>query len=334
MFARSRAMFVQVLMLSLAASYSFGQQSATPRPPQAGAEATLRPTYVLGPNDQILIRATGVEDLGTTPYRVDDNGEITLPLIGKVRASGLSVEQLEADLTRRLAEFVVNPQVNITIVQFRSEPVFIIGAFARPGIHPLQGRRTLLDTLIGLGGLQPNASRRIRVSRRLDQGKIPLATARENPGDGVSTVEIHLGKLMETINPEEDILLQPYDVIAAQKAEMIYVTGEVARPGTFEVGDGESTSVIRVLTLAGGLTPSANSKEVKILRPVMGTRRRAEIRVNLQSVFNGRENDFPLLPDDVLLVSKSKSRLAAVSRTTLLVAPAAATAVLVSLLRR
>lgn len=313
------------------------QQAQPPPAAQAAQqptpEALLRPTYMLGANDQIFIRATGIEDFGTTPYRIEETGEIALPLVGRLKAAGLTVEQLEQELTKRLKEFVVNPQVSITIVQFRSEPVFVVGAFQKPGIHPLQGRRTLLETLIALGGLQPTASRRIKVTRRLEQGKIPLPNAVENQADGVSTVEINLNKLMETVNPAEDMLLQPYDVISAQKTDVVYVSGEVARPGTFEVIDGESASVIQLVTLAGGLKDGANAKETKVLRPVLGTRKRGEIPVNLQAVLAGRENDFPLLPNDVLLVPKTKSLGGAFVRTLAVTLPALATALVVAFVR-
>lgn len=325
-----------------AAALSLAQQpapgaaaGATPPPTQSAAAAadSLRPSYVLGPNDQIIVRVARVEDFDATPIRVDENGQISLPLVGKIPASGLSVEQLEQDIARRLTQFVVNPQVSIAIAQFRTEPVFLVGAFQRPGIHALSGRRTLLDTLATVGGLQPQASRKVKLTRRLAQGKIPLPGAVERQVDQISTVEINLNRLMETVNPEEDIVLQPFDVITASRQAQVYVNGEVMRPGPFDLMEGEPATVIRIITLAGGLTPTAESKSIRLLRPVLGTQRRAEIKLNLNDILAGRINDFPVLPDDVVYVPKSRSIGAATGRLMTTMAPALGTALLITLLR-
>src|SRR6516225_9006897 len=84
----------------------------------------VRANYVLGPNDQILIRAVQADEIGQKPYRIDAEGNIDLPLIGTVKAGGLSVDQLEKELAKRLGTYVRNPQVSVTVVQYRSEPVF------------------------------------------------------------------------------------------------------------------------------------------------------------------------------------------------------------------
>ena len=304
-----------------------------PPPSQQNAAEALRPTYVLGPNDQVTIRVPGMEELGTTPYRIDDAGDITLPLLGKVKASNLTVEQLEREIAKRLEQYLVNPQVSLSVVQFRSEPIFVVGAFSKPGIQALSGRRTLLDTLISLGGLQPGASRKIRVTRRLDQGKIPLPSAIDNPEDGTSTVEIHLNKLMETVNPAEDIVLEPFDVITATKLEQVFVTGQVNRPGTFDAIEGESISLIQLVSISGGFSPEADPKGIRVLRPITGSQRRAEILVNYEDAVAGRVTDFPILPNDVLYVPKRRSIKPMLTRVSMAAVPAVLTSMLF-LLRR
>ena len=131
------------------------------QPPRELPADSIRPNYVLGPNDQFLVRAPQADEINDKPFRIDSNGFINLPLVGRVRAGGLSVEELQAELTKRLSEFIRQPQVIITMTQFRSEPVFFVGVFRAPGIYPLQGRRTLVEMLSSIGGLQPNASRRM-----------------------------------------------------------------------------------------------------------------------------------------------------------------------------
>ena len=275
--------------------------------PQAQSDP-IRPNYVLGANDQILIRAPEVEEINERPFRIDAEGQINLPLVGRVRAAGLTVRQLEETLIERLKQFVRQPQVIVTVTQFRAEPVFFVGAFRAPGIYPLQGRRTLVEMLASIGGLQPNASRRIKVTRRSESGPIPLPNAVTDPEKKVSTVEISMGSLRENVNPAEDILLQPFDVISVERAELLYINGEVGRVGGIEFGERDSISLTQALTMAGGFTRDSNRSKIRILRPVTNTARRAEIEIDATRVFEGKENDFPLMPNDVIFVPRSRSR--------------------------
>jgi polysaccharide biosynthesis/export protein len=284
------------------------QNPQAPTVPRDLPQDSIRPNYVLGPNDQVLVRAPNVDEINEKPFRIDAEGNINLPLLGHIRAGGMTVQELEADLTRRLREYVREPQVIITVVQFRSEPVFFVGAFKSPGIYPLQGRRTLVEMLTALGGLQPNASRHIKITRRAEYGAIPLPNAIEDPEKKVSTVEISMGSLRENVNPAEDILLQPYDVISVERAEMVYINGEVGKIGGIELGERDSITVAQALTQSGGFSRDANRTKVRVLRPVENTNRRAEIDINLKRVLEGKDNDFPLLPNDLLYVSRSYTR--------------------------
>ena len=287
-------------ILLLAASAGAQQQNP------AAQTDVIRPSYVLGAGDQIVIRANEVEDISDKPFRLDADGFITLPLLGRIHAGGMSVQQLEADLVGRLKAYVKTPQVIITVVQFRSEPVFFVGAFKSPGIYPLLGRRTLVEMLASIGGLQPNASRRIKVTRRSEFGKIPLPNAIEDTAGKVSYLEISMGSLRENVNPAEDIVLQPFDVISVERAEMVYVNGELGKVGGFELGERDFISIAQVLSLAGGLTKNADAKRARILRPVLNTSKRAEITIDLTRVLKGEANDYPLLPNDVLYVPRSR----------------------------
>jgi len=280
---------------------------AAPGQAEPGTMEQVRSNYVLGPNDQILIRAFGAEEMGERPYRIDSEGNVDLPLVGTVKAGGLSVDQLEAELGKRLATYVRNPQVSVTVVQYRSEPVFFVGAFAHPGIFPLQGRRTLVDMLASVGGLLSNASHRITITRSLEYGPIPLPNAVVNKANNTSSAEISMGSLRDNLNPAEDILLQPYDQIQVARSELVYVGGEVAHSTGVELGERDYLSVIQLLSLAGGLTRDADAEKAWILRPVMNTSRRAEIPINIKLVLAGKRSDFLLAQNDMLYVPRKRS---------------------------
>jgi polysaccharide export outer membrane protein len=277
------------------------------QPPRDLPPDSIRPNYVLGPNDQILVRAPEADEINEKPFRIDSEGFVNLPVVGRIRAAGLTLQELEAELVKRLREFIRNPQVIIAVTQFHSEPVFFVGAFKSPGIYALQGRRTLLDMLSSIGGLQPNASRRIKVMRHSEYGPIPLPNVVDDVDKKTSTVEIGLSSLRDNVNPAEDILLQPFDVISVERAELVYVTGDVTKIGTIELGERDSISVIQALTMVGGFTPDASRSKVKILRPIANTTRRAEIEIDVKRIFDGKDNDFPLLANDVLYVPHSSA---------------------------
>jgi polysaccharide export outer membrane protein len=283
-------------------------QQLPPTQPQPQQVQSIRPDYVLGPNDQFIIRAPQADEINERPFRIDSDGFITLPLVGKVRAAGLTVQALEADLVARLKEFIREPQVMISMVQFRSETVFFLGAFRFPGIYPMLGRRTLIEMLSSVGGLQPNAGRRIRVTRRAEYGQIPLPNAVQSPDGKTSTVEISIESLTRNVNPDEDIVLKSYDLVNAERAERVYVSGEVTKAAAIELAERESISVAQALTEAGGFTQFASRDHVRVLRPIMGTTMRAEIDINMKRIFEGKDIDFPLLPNDLLYVPRASKR--------------------------
>jgi polysaccharide export outer membrane protein len=298
-------MFVFGTVVALAQQQPAPAQAPNAVPPPA---TSILPTYILGPNDQILIRVPQSDEINERPFRIDTEGFITVPIVGRVRAAGFTVQALEADLTARLKEFIREPQVIVSVTQFRSEPVFILGAFRNPGIYPLQGRRTLIEMLSAVGGLQPNASRRIRIARRIEYGPIPLPSAVLSPDGKTSTVDISIESLTQNVNPDEDIALLAYDVVTADRAERVYVSGEVAKTSAIELAERDSISVTQALTEAGGFTQYAIRDRVRVLRPVLGTTLRAEINIDLKRVFEGKDVDFPLLPNDVLFVPRDTKR--------------------------
>ncbi len=314
------------LALLLLAGPAVAQQQPVPTPagpvPTAN-QAQFRPNYVLGPGDQIIIRAADAEEMSDKPFRIDSDGFVTLPLVGKVRVGGLNLDQLEAELVARLKVYIRNPQVTVSVAQYRAEPVFFVGAFKSPGIYPLQGRHTLVEMLAAEGGLQPTAGRRIKLTRRQEMGPIPLPNAAVDPVAKTTSVEISLGSLEESVNPAEDIVLQPFDVISVERAEVVYVSGDVMRGGAIELGERDFLTVLQVLSLSGGIGPEGSQK-VRVLRPIINSGRRAEIDVDVKKILNGQANDFPLLSNDMLFVPHAGGRVMAERAATMSAALASA----------
>jgi polysaccharide export outer membrane protein len=324
------AMRKVIFLLGLSISLTAQQPPATPAAgaaaPAAQAPTTpgqLRPNYVLGPGDQIMIRAFEMDELSERPYLIDGDGNINLPQLGRIAVSGLTVERVEALLIERMRTFVQRPQATVTIVQFRSEPVFFVGAFKAPGIYPLQGRRTLVEVLSSIGGLQPNASRRIKITRRKEIGELPLDNRVDSVDGKTTSAEISMGSLRENVNPAEDIVLMPFDVISVERAEMVYVNGAIGRVGGFELGEKESISVIQAISLAGGLARDAAPSKARVLRPVLNSSRRSEVPIDITRILAGKDSDFPLLPNDLLYIPVASSWKKTAGRTAIVAMPAA-----------
>jgi polysaccharide biosynthesis/export protein len=307
--SQTKWLLIPVLLLSWPAALS-AQQAADQSVPQQPNNAPViqHPSaYVLGADDQITIQALEAEEISNKPVRIDADGYITLPLLGRLRASGLTAGQLEAEMTARLKAYIQEPQVSVNITEFRSQPVSVIGQVKNPGVLQLQGRKTLVEVLSLAGGLQPDAGHSVKITRRPEWGPIPLSTAVKDPGGNFSIAEVNLKGIMEAKNPEENILIQPNDVISVPRAEMIYVIGEVRKPGGFILSDRKTVSVLQALSLAEGLELTAGSKNAKIIRG-SSTSSRTEIPLNLKDVLAGKTTDIAMYPDDILFVPNSSAR--------------------------
>jgi polysaccharide export outer membrane protein len=259
--------------------------------------------YPLGPGDRIAIRALDVEEFNGQPVLIDRDGEINLPLAGRVRAAGRTVEELESEIASRLKKFLHEPQVTVTITEFQSRPVSVFGAVDRPGVHQLEGPKTLWEVISLAGGLKHEVGDTIKITRRLDQGAIPLPNARTDETGQYSIAEVEVKSVMEMTSPEQNILIMPHDVISVSRANIVYVVGHVNRPGGF-VTNGK-LSVLQALSLAGGFQAHANAKEARILRLKDDSQNRTQIAVNLKKVLTGGAEDLALRPDDILVIPHS-----------------------------
>jgi polysaccharide export outer membrane protein len=284
-------------------------------------------SYILGTGDRITIRVTNTDQIGEQPFRIERDGTIEVPLLGVIKAAGHTVEQLEGILCEELRKYVRDPQVIVTVTQFRTQAVTLSGDFRSAGIYDLVGRHTLTEMLAAAGGLGANASRTLRISRQKEQGPIGLPSERLEANGTTYVANIDISVVLGQRNPADDFVLKAFDVIQAVLEDPIYVSGAVARIGPVELGDHKTLGLYQVINLAGGLTNDA-SKRIKIYRPLPDSVEKQEIDVNLDAVLKGLKPDFPLKPRDVVIVSHSPSRAFAAKATG--VAVGVATGVLVA----
>ena len=268
------------------------------------------PGYILGPDDQILIRALETGDMFEKPVLIGTNGNITLPLIGRIQAGGMTVEQLEAELNHRLKEFLHDPQASVTVVEFQSQPVSVFGAVTTPGVIQLRGRKTLYEVLSMAGGPRETAGSSLTVTRRGEYGQVPLPGAATDPDGKFSSAEVSVREIVEGKNAAANIEIKPHDVISVSQANasMVYVVGDVQRAGAFTLGAQRTISVLSALSMAGGLGRTAKGDKARILREVSGQPERQQIAVDINRMLAGKAEDIGMRSEDVLVVPTSSRK--------------------------
>lgn len=272
--------------------------------------------YVLGPGDLISLHVQDLEDVSEKPVRIDPSGSIDLPLIGRITAGGLSVEELRESLTKKLVKFIEAPQVAINVVEYHSQPISVLGAVNSPGVQQLQSPKRLLDVISVAGGLKPEAGSRLTITRQIRWGVLPLPHAHTDESGQFSIAEVPLDTLTKSVRPTDNIFLLPNDTVAVPKAEIIYVLGQVKRSGGFPLDTRDSISIIKALALAQGFERDAAPRKARIVRASeLASNNAKEIPVNIQQILDGKAPDVQLSADDVLYVpsnaAKSATRRAA-----------------------
>ena len=265
-------------------------------------------TYTLGPGDQIIVRVLDLEEIDNKPVPIDLRGSINLPVAGRIQASGLTTERLEAAIAERLKKVLVRPDVSVYLAEMRSQPVSLLGQVQTPGVHQLQGQKNLFEVLSLAGGLRQEAGPVINITRRLEWGPIPLPSASNDSTGRFSVASVDVKSVMNASNPAENILIKPNDVISVPKADTIYVIGAVKKPGAYVLGEHHTLSALQVLALAEGTDRTAATQDAKIMRVLPDSNDRAEIPVDLRNILSGKTPDIPLSADDILFVPTSKAK--------------------------
>lgn len=265
-------------------------------------------TYMLGPDDQITLYVSDAEEISGKPMRIDMRGDINLPMAGRIHAAGLTAEQLEVAIQSRLRRFFKDPDVVVSITEFRSQPISVLGAVNAPGVHQLQGRKTLFEVLSLAGGLRQDAGNKVKITRNLQWGRIPLPDAKDDDTGKFSVAAVSVKSIMNATDPTENIGIKPEDVISVPKADLVYVVGSVHKPGGYVLGENETLSALQVLSLAEGLDRTAAPTKAKIMRASPGTSKRSEVAVDLKKLMAGKGTDLSLKADDILFVPDSTAK--------------------------
>lgn len=249
--------------------------------------------YRIGPRDLLEIKVFELPELDQT-VRVSEDGSITLPLLKKVYAEGLTKDQLETKIADMLKpKYVKNAQVSIFIKEYQSQRVSIIGAIENPGMYELSGQNDLLQIISKAGGLTENAMDNIYIMRKRENGQ-------------TETLLIGLNELLYDGNQYLNIPLYSDDIINIPFDQLfrIYVFGEVTNPGALEFKMSEEITILKAIAQAGGLTEDAKEKRVIVMRK-NNEGIESKIKVNLVDIIKGQSQDIILQKGDIVFVPES-----------------------------
>ena len=305
MFHRSRGFGLRTLHVLLCALFCLPMFAQMPvqdaQPPAPNEQPPVKTNQLaspipasssskLGAGDLLEITVFGVQDL-STKVRISNSGDVYLPLIDYVHLAGLTVDEAQELIEKRLQDggFIRSPHVSIFLNESTSQAISVLGEVGHPGPYPAIGDRRLYDLISAAGGLTERAGRSVTIVHR------------SNPDQ---KTEIRLpSNLAEDTTPNVEI--QPGDTIIVSRAGIIYVVGDVARPSGFIIQDNTLT-VLKALSLAGGGTRTASLNGSKILRETPnGTQ---EIPVHLKKILHAKSPDVALVKGDILFVPGSAAK--------------------------
>ena len=263
--------------------------NAVAAPSQAGTSAqTTSSEPVLGPGDEVEITVYGAPDLsGRT--RVGANGSVSMPLVGYIHVAGLSNSEAEEVIATQLRQNnVVNtPQVSVYVREYTTSGISVAGEVLKPGVYSALGPHRLSDILQKAGGLTERAANSVTISHR----------------GGVDPITVELPKdpgALSRVNVE----LFPGDTVVVARAGIVYVLGEVTKPGGYVLNGNGGVTVMQAVAAAGGPSRLASVGGTKMLRRTPTGLQ--EVPVRLKDIMHAKAPDVPVQAEDIIFVPNSR----------------------------
>jgi polysaccharide export outer membrane protein len=269
------------------------QGASQTAPPLAGPAQLGSPMPApIGPGDSLDIAEFHTPEFHSL-VRVAADGSVELPMIHRIKLAGMdeqtAARAIEAEL--KAQGMLLHPQVSVLVTMYAGQDVSVLGEVARPGVYPYTLHHRLLDLLSAASGLSPNAGRLVNIYHR-DDSKTPHPVVLDP--SGTDTTAEH--------NPE----LLPGDTVQVSRAGLVYVIGDVVRPGGFPVDPAQGLTVVQALALAWGTTPNAASWKALLIREQKSGRTITSL--NLKRMIHGQEPDQSIHDRDILFVPDSAAK--------------------------
>ncbi len=265
-------------LVLLAAAPGRARAQVPPPPPPADA------VYTVGAGDVLSVKVYG-EDRLTGDYVVGPKGQLELPWIGRVPVSTQTTDQIAETLIARYGDgYLVSPEIVVEVKEFGSRPVQVLGAVDRQGTYHLRGDARLISVIAEAGGVKVDG----------DLATYEVQVKRPRLGT-VEPITVSLDRLMNL--GEGNIRVEAGDVINIGRGKVVFISGQVAKPGAVPWRDG--VTLTQAVAATGGASKLANLRRVVLLR---GEQR---IEINLKNIHRGRESDVKLKPGDQVIIDES-----------------------------
>jgi polysaccharide export outer membrane protein len=265
-------------------------------------------SLTIGPGDLVQVKVLEAPELEQSA-RVTDAGALTLILGGPVYIAGLTPPEAAAAISRVLVDghYLLTPHVSVVLQQTATQNVTIIGQVRSPGAYPIGTARGILDVLALAGGLTEVADRKVMIERHANKERVTFVVS--NSASNAL---------------DESVPVYPGDTVIVSKADVVYILGDVNRPGGIAMVTNDSRlSAVQALTLAGGTPPNAVPSKARLIRK-QADGSRVEIPLQLSAMAKGKQPDIQLLPDDIVYVPFSYARNMAVGAGSLVGATSSA----------
>lgn len=228
----------------------------------------------------------------STKLRVDEQGKVTLPVAGTLPVLGLTAEQagLAIEARFRDAEVLNDPHVSITVLEFSTQGVTVLGEVKNPGVYPLLGAHGLLDLISAAGGETANAGKDVTVTHRDDPDHPVIVKIASKPG---STAAFNVD-------------VRPGDIVMVAHAGIVYVIGDVGKPGGFLIENNDRLTVLEAIALAQGTNRTASLNHAMLIRKTDGVRQ--QVPIPLKKILNNKAEDQLLADGDILFVPSSAAK--------------------------
>jgi polysaccharide export outer membrane protein len=300
----------------------------------APTSTTIPQEYRIGADDLLDVNVFEAPEMNRE-VRVSASGEISLPLLGAVQATGMTPRELETELERRLHEtYMKDPHVAVFVREMQSHPVSVMGAVRRPGVFQIRGTKTLLEVLALAEGLADDAGESVIILHGAGVENAPETPSEksatllepfksaENPqkagaapveGDSnqppaETAVQVNLKDLLDSADPRHNPEVYAGDIVKVSRAGVVYVVGAVHRPGGFTLKTNEKISVLQAIALSEGLTRTAAHGGARIIHTDEHSGTRKETPIDLGKVLSGKAPDPVLGARDILFVPDSVAK--------------------------
>ena len=254
------------------------------------AQTASNNSLLISPGDQLHITVLDMPDLEQEP-RVTDAGDVPVEGIGNVRVANMTPGQAAEAIHDRYvsAHYLNHPQISVVVDQYATQEVTLIGEVKTPGAYPIATPRPILDVIALGGGLNEDADRDVLIERHGDQTN-PIHYNVSN--DGQQAIK-------------EQVLVNPGDTVVVAKAGIVYVLGDVNRPGGYTMSDNASKmSLLEALSVAGGAAKTARLDHARLIRKAD----HSQTTVSLGDIQKGKKQDFAMAPGDILYVPFSYAK--------------------------